>query len=34
MDLRRPEVTFWWFLDGGTVVGCGAIKELDASNAK
>jgi putative acetyltransferase len=32
--LRRPEVTFWSVLDGGTVVGCGAIKALDASHAE
>jgi len=28
--LRRPEITFWSVLDGGAVVGCGAIKRLDA----
>lgn len=33
-DLRRPEVTFWSALDGGVVVGCGAIKRLDARHAE
>lgn len=32
--LRRPEVTFWSVLDGGTVVGCGAISALDARHAE
>lgn len=32
--LRRPEVTFWAVRDGGTVVGCGAIKRLDARHAE
>jgi putative acetyltransferase len=32
--LRAPEVTFWSVLDGGTVVGCGALKRLDASHAE
>ncbi|TLP64065.1 GNAT family N-acetyltransferase [Microbispora triticiradicis] len=32
--LRRPEVTFWSVMDGGTVVGCGAIKRLDDSHAE
>ena len=32
--LRGPEVTFWSVLDGGTVVGCGALKRLDASHAE
>jgi putative acetyltransferase len=29
--LRKPEVTFWSVLDGDAVVGCGAIKLLDAA---
>ena len=29
--LREPDVTFWSVMDGGAVVGCGAIKRLDAS---
>jgi putative acetyltransferase len=32
--LRRPGITFWSVLDGGTLVGCGAIKRLDASHAE
>jgi putative acetyltransferase len=32
--LRRPEVTFWSVMDGGTLVGCGAIKRLDGSHAE
>jgi putative acetyltransferase len=33
-DLRRPEVTFWSVLDGDAVVGCGALKRLDAEHAE
>jgi putative acetyltransferase len=32
--LRQPGITFWSVLDGGTLVGCGAIKRLDASHAE
>jgi putative acetyltransferase len=32
--LREPDVTFWSVMDGGAVVGCGAIKRLDASHAE
>jgi putative acetyltransferase len=32
--LRGPEITFWSVLDGGAVVGCGALKRLDASHAE
>jgi putative acetyltransferase len=32
--LRRPEITFWSVLDGDTLVGCGAIKRLDAGHAE
>jgi putative acetyltransferase len=32
--LRRPEVTFWSVLDAGTLVGCGAIKQLDDRHAE
>ncbi|GAA2149860.1 GNAT family N-acetyltransferase [Actinomadura napierensis] len=32
--LRAPDVTFWSVVDGGVVVGCGAIKRLDASHAE
>ncbi len=27
--LRMPEVTFWSAWDGGELLGCGALKELD-----
>ena len=33
-DLRKPEITFWSVMDGATLVGCGAIKRLDASHAE
>ena len=33
--LRKPEITFWSAYDGGgTLVGCGAIKALDAEAAE
>jgi putative acetyltransferase len=32
--LRRPEITFWSVFDGSTLVGCGALKRLDASHAE
>jgi putative acetyltransferase len=32
--LRKPEITFWSVLDGETLVGCGAIKRLDAGHAE
>jgi putative acetyltransferase len=32
--LRAPEVTFWSVWDGDTIVGCGAIKRLDADHAE
>ena len=32
--LRKPEITFWSITDGGTVVGCGAIKRLDPDHAE
>ncbi|GAA0548446.1 GNAT family N-acetyltransferase [Actinomadura livida] len=32
--LRAPDVTFWSVMDGGSVVGCGAIKRLDAAHAE
>jgi putative acetyltransferase len=32
--LRRPEITFWSVVDGDTLVGCGAIKRLDAGHAE
>ena len=33
-DLRKPEITFWSVMDGSTLIGCGAIKRLDASHAE
>ncbi|OIK28425.1 GNAT family N-acetyltransferase [Streptomyces malaysiense] len=32
--LRKPEVTFWTIEDGGTLVGCGAIRRLDVGHAE
>ncbi|MEU9112338.1 GNAT family N-acetyltransferase [Streptomyces sp. NPDC048483] len=32
--LRKPDVTFWSVSDGDTLVGCGAIKKLDAGHAE
>jgi putative acetyltransferase len=32
--LRKPEITFWSAWEGNTLVGCGALKELDASHAE
>ncbi|HEX9343010.1 MAG TPA: GNAT family N-acetyltransferase [Actinomycetota bacterium] len=32
--LRKPEITFWSVMDGGTLAGCGAIKRLDAGHAE
>ncbi|MCW2862009.1 MAG: hypothetical protein JWP48_3717 [Actinoallomurus sp.] len=32
--LRKPEITFWSVYDGGTLVGCGAIKRLSADHAE
>jgi putative acetyltransferase len=32
--LRQPEVTFWCVYDGAELVGCGALKELDATSAE
>ncbi|MEO3789464.1 GNAT family N-acetyltransferase [Nonomuraea sp. B10E15] len=32
--LREPGVTFWSVMDGDAVVGCGAIKRLDAGHAE
>ncbi|KEK23398.1 GNAT family N-acetyltransferase [Bacillus gaemokensis] len=28
--LRKPEITFWSAWEGGNLVGCGALKELDS----
>jgi len=32
--LRKPGVTFWSVWDGGSVVGCGAIRRLDPVHAE
>ena len=32
--LRRPEITFWTVWDGGELVGCGALKELDPTHGE
>jgi len=32
--LRRPGITFWTAWDGGELLGCGALRELDASHGE
>ncbi|MFC6083504.1 GNAT family N-acetyltransferase [Sphaerisporangium aureirubrum] len=32
--LREPGVTFWSVMDGDALVGCGALKRLDAEHAE
>ena len=32
--LRKPEITFWTAREGDELLGCGALKELDASHAE
>jgi putative acetyltransferase len=32
--LRRPEITFWTAWDGRTLLGCGALKELDRTHGE
>lgn len=32
--LRRPEITFWTVWEGGELLGCGALKEMDAGHAE
>lgn len=32
--LRQPEITFWSVWEGDEVVGCGALKELDARHGE
>jgi putative acetyltransferase len=32
--LRRPEVTFWTVWDAGELLGCGALKALDATHGE
>lgn len=32
--LRRPGITFWTVWEGGELLGCGALKELDPRHAE
>ena len=32
--LKAPEITFWSMWEGSILVGCGALKELDADHAE
>ncbi len=32
--LRRPEITFWTVWDGRALMGCGALKALDAAHGE
>jgi putative acetyltransferase len=32
--LKQPEITFWSVWDGAELVGCGALKRLDAEHAE
>lgn len=32
--LRKPEITFWTVWEGAALVGCGALKELDATHGE
>ncbi|HYJ04622.1 MAG TPA: GNAT family N-acetyltransferase [Chthoniobacterales bacterium] len=32
--LRKPEVTFWTVWENGELLGCGALKELDAEHGE
>ncbi|HSG64959.1 MAG TPA: GNAT family N-acetyltransferase [Gammaproteobacteria bacterium] len=33
-ELRQPDVTFWTVWDGAELVGCGALKALDAAHVE
>jgi putative acetyltransferase len=33
-ELRSPDITFWSVWDGETLVGCGALKELDPTHGE
>jgi putative acetyltransferase len=33
-ELRKPEITFWTVWENGELLGCGALKELDAQHAE
>jgi len=32
--LRKPEITFWTAWEGDELLGCGALKQLDAAHAE
>jgi putative acetyltransferase len=32
--LRAPDITFWSVWDGGELLGCGALKELNSAHAE
>ena len=32
--LRRPEITFWTVWEGGELLGCGALKELNSRHGE
>ena len=32
--LRGPDISFWTVWDGATLLGCGALKELDATHGE
>jgi putative acetyltransferase len=33
-ELRRPDITFWSVWDGEALLGCGALKQLDATHGE
>ena len=33
-DLKRPEIAFWTIWSGDQLVGCGALKQLDATHGE
>ena len=33
-ELRKPEMTFWTVWENGELLGCGALKELDAQHGE
>ena len=33
-ELRKPDITFWSVWEGGELLGCGALKELDMSKIR
>ena len=33
-ELRQPDITFWSAWDGTTLLGCGALKELDVHHGE